>query len=84
MGPERSQLLQILPSLTVSTASFPLIAASYTIKVVYDYTCIASYVRWGARSVGRRVRLLALYGRNAELAGGLSSNPILSVCAEQY
>jgi hypothetical protein len=29
-------------------------------------------------SVGKRVRLLALDGRNAELAGGLSSNPILS------
>ncbi len=33
---------------------------------------------WGARSVGKRVRLLALGGSNAELAGGLSSNPILS------
>ena len=29
-------------------------------------------------NVGRQVRLLALDGRNAELAGGLSSNPILS------
>ncbi len=32
--------------------------------------------RWGARSVEMRVRL-ALGGRNAELAGGLSSNPFL-------
>ena len=30
------------------------------------------------RSVGKQVQLLALDGRNAELAGGLSSNPILS------
>ncbi len=45
-------------------------------KVVYDHTHIVSYRRWG---VGKRVRLLALYGRNAELAGGLSSSPIYSV-----
>jgi hypothetical protein len=32
----------------------------------------------GVRRVGKQVRLLALDGRNAELAGGLSSNPILS------
>jgi len=32
----------------------------------------------GVRSVGKQVRLLALDNRNAELAGGLSSNPILS------
>ncbi len=32
----------------------------------------------GVTSVGKRVRLMALDGRNAELAGGLSSNPILS------
>jgi hypothetical protein len=32
----------------------------------------------GTGSVGKRVRLLALNSRNAELAGGLSSNPILS------
>jgi hypothetical protein len=55
-----------------------LIAASYTIKVEYDHTRIASYGHWGARSVVKRVRLMALDGRNAELAGGLSSNPILS------
>jgi hypothetical protein len=59
-------------------ASFLLIAALYTIKVVYDHTHIASYQHWGARSVGKQVRLLALDSRNAELAGGLSSNPILS------
>ncbi len=51
----------------------------FTIKVAYDHTRIASYRHWGARSAGPlRVRLLALDGRNAELAGGLSSNPILS------
>jgi hypothetical protein len=54
----------------VSTASFLLIAVLYTIKVVYDHTHIASYRHWGARSVGKRVQLLALDGRNAELAGG--------------
>jgi hypothetical protein len=32
----------------------------------------------GLGSIGKRVRLLALNSRNAELAGGLSSNPILS------
>jgi hypothetical protein len=58
--------------------SFLLIAASYTIKVVHDHTHIASYRHCGVRSVGKRNRLLALDGRNAELAGGLSSNPILS------
>jgi hypothetical protein len=63
----------------VLTTSFPLIAAAlYTIKIVYVHTRNASYRRWGARSVGKQVRLLALYGRDAELAGGLSSNPILS------
>ncbi len=31
----------------------------------------------GTGNVGKRVRILALDGRNAELAGGLSSNPIL-------
>ncbi len=30
------------------------------------------------RSVGKQARLLALDSRNAELAGGFSSNPILS------
>jgi hypothetical protein len=45
---------------------------------VYDHTHIASYQHRGARSVGKGVRLLALDGSNAELAGGLSSNPILS------
>ncbi len=60
------------------TASFLLTTALYTIKVVYDHTRIASYWHWGARSVGGRVRLLALDSRKAEQAGGLSSNPILS------
>ena len=55
-----------------------MIAASYTLKVVYDHTHIASYRRWGARSVGKQFWLLALDGRDAELAGGLSSDPILS------
>jgi hypothetical protein len=52
--------------------------------VVYDHTRIASYRRWCVRSVGnpplllysevgKRVRLLALDDRNAELAEGLSS-----------
>jgi hypothetical protein len=45
---------------------------------LYDHTHIASFRHWGARNVGKGVRLLALDGRNAELAGGLSSNPILS------
>ncbi len=62
----------------VSTASFPLIAASCTIKVVYNHTRIASYGRWSARSVGKPVRLLAFDSRSAELPRGLSSNPILS------
>jgi hypothetical protein len=46
---------------------------------VYDHTRIASYQHWGASSAGQlRVRLLALDCRGAELAGGLSSDPILS------
>jgi hypothetical protein len=46
---------------------------------VYAHTLIASYQHWGARSAGQlRVGLLALDGRGAELAGGLSSDPILS------
>ncbi len=46
---------------------------------MYDHTHIASYRHWGARSAGLLcVWLLALDGRNADLAGGLSSNPILS------
>ncbi len=45
---------------------------------MYDHTHIASYRDWGARSVGKQVQLLALDSRNVELAGGLSSNPILS------
>jgi hypothetical protein len=84
VGPESSQQLRILPSLTVSTASFLLTPASYTRKVVYDHTHIASYRRWGARSVGSlRVRLLALDGRDAELAGGCQVTPFFLVCAEQ-
>ncbi len=59
---------------------------------MYDHTCIASYRCWGVRSVGKRVWLQALDGRNAELARGLSSNPILSglrqttpiFCRHQY
>ena len=44
--------------------------ASFTIKVVYDHTRIASYRHWGARIAGPlRVQLLALDGRDAELAG---------------
>ena len=45
---------------------------------MYDPTHIASYRRWGARSVGKRVHLLARDGRDAELSGGLSSDPIIS------
>jgi hypothetical protein len=46
---------------------------------VYDHTHIASYRHWGAGSEGQlRIRLLALDGRDAELAGSLSSDPILS------
>ncbi len=45
---------------------------------MYD-TRIASYRHWGARNAGLlRVGLLALDGRNAKLAGGLPSGPILS------
>jgi hypothetical protein len=55
-----------------------LIAASYTIKVVCDHTHIASYRRWGVMSIGKRVGLLDHDGRDADLAGGLSSDPILS------
>ena len=40
---------------------------------MYDYTHIASYRRWGERSAGLlRMWLLALDGRSAKLAGGLS------------
>jgi hypothetical protein len=45
---------------------------------VYDHTRIASYWHWWVGNVGRRVWLLALDGRNAELAGGFPSDPILS------
>ncbi len=66
-------------TLKVSTASFLLTTASFTIKVVYDHTHIASYRHWGVRSAGLlHVRLLALDGRSAELVGGLPSGPILS------
>jgi len=57
--------------LNLITASFPLTTASFTIKVVYDHTRIASYRHWGARSAGQLcVGLLALDGRNVELAVG--------------
>jgi hypothetical protein len=36
---------------------------------VYDHTHIASYWCWCVGNVGKRVQLLALDGRNAELAG---------------
>jgi hypothetical protein len=63
----------------VSTDSFLLTTTSFTIKVVYDHIRIASYQHWGARSAGQmRVRLLALDGRSAKLAGGLSSDPMMS------
>ncbi len=66
-------------TLQVSTASFLLTTASFTIKVVYDHTRIASYRNWGARCAGLLcARLLVLEGRSAKLAGGLSSDPILS------
>ncbi len=45
---------------------------------MYDHTHIASYRHWGVRSAGLlHVRLLALDGRSAELAGGLPSGFIL-------
>jgi hypothetical protein len=48
-------------------------------KVVYKHTHIASYRHWGARSAGQLlIRLLALDSKGAKLAGGLSSDPILS------
>ncbi len=50
----------------------------YAIQVMYDHTRNASYRHWCLGNVGRRVRLLALDGRNAELAGGFPSDPILS------
>jgi hypothetical protein len=45
---------------------------------VYDHAPIASNRHWCVGNVGRRVWLLALDGRNAELAGGFPSDPILS------
>jgi hypothetical protein len=68
------------------TASFLLITALFTIKVVYSHTGIALYRHWGTRSAGERVKLLALAGRRgvptstplSKLAGGLPSGPILS------
>ena len=50
----------------------------HEIKIVYDHTRIASYQRWCLGNVGRPVRLLAHDGRNAGLAGGFPSDPILS------
>ncbi len=63
-----------------STASFLWTTASFTIKVVYGHTRIASYLHWGARSAGLlRIGLLALDSRSVKLAGGLPSGPILSI-----
>jgi hypothetical protein len=70
-------IINFVLTLWVSTASFLLTTASFTIKVVYNHTCIASYPHWGARSAGECVRLLALDGRSAKLAGGLPSGHIL-------
>jgi hypothetical protein len=50
----------------------------YARKVVYDHTHIASYRIWCVGNVGKRVGLLALDGRNADLAKGFPSNPFLS------
>jgi hypothetical protein len=53
----------------------------YAIKVVYNHTRIASYRRWRRKA---RMGLLALDGRNAELAGGFPSNLFCPVHAEQF
>ena len=42
---------------------------------MYDHTRIASYQHWCVGNIGRPVRLLALDGRNAELAGGFPGFP---------
>jgi hypothetical protein len=52
--------------------------------VVYDHTRIASYLHWCVGKVGRRVRLLALDGRNLGLAGGFPSDPNLSGPRQTY
>ncbi len=58
---------------------FPATTASFTIKVVYNHTRIATYRCWSSRSAGQlRIRLLVLDGRSAKLAGDLPSGPILS------
>jgi hypothetical protein len=102
-GPERSQLLQILPSLTVrqffSVSACFSCCANIGERLVFSVRhyfhmrqwfcmrqgfwmrqcfCIDPYRRWCVGNVGKRVRLLALDGRNAELAGSFPSNPILS------
>ncbi len=74
-----SLLLIFVLTLWVLTAGFLLTTPSFTIKVVYDHTHIASYRHWGAGSAGQlRVWLQVLDGRSAKLAGGLPSGPILS------
>ncbi len=50
----------------------------YAIKVVYDHTHIASYRRWCVGNVEKQYGYWLLTVRNAELAGGFPSNPILS------
>ncbi len=70
-GPERSHLLQILPSFTVRQ----FFSVSSYLFLLRQHWQTPS---WCVENVGKWVRLLALDGRNAELAQGLPSNPILS------
>ncbi len=51
---------------------------------MYDHTSIASYRHWCVGNVGRQVRPLALDGRDAEIAGGFPSDPILSGPCRTY
>jgi hypothetical protein len=61
----------IIINLSNLAASFLSITALITIKVVYDHTRIASYWRWGSKSVGQlHMQLLVPDGRSVGLAGG--------------
>jgi hypothetical protein len=60
-------IINFVLTLQVLTASFLLTIASCTVKVVYNHTRIALYLDLGGRSVGERVRLLALDGRRGVL-----------------
>ncbi len=71
-------LINIVLTLSVSTACLSHDRDLHEIKVVYDHTCIASYGHLRVGDIGSEYGYWLSEGNECSAAGGFPSNPILS------